>query len=187
MKVNGNMNMAKKPSERNAKSIDGFLHAMDKKYGLDTLGDNFFHDYMLFQFSYWEWRYENGDTPFGQVFQIPWIFGSKAIKRWEGKKDFWKKATFAKYKKVKKIDLESFTKIDKRKKPDYININEREEKEKSLFFNTIVGQVHCQMTTTMFNTESEYCLGCKFAQKCKTQLAKTYPGIYLMRKKHERK
>lgn len=188
MKVNSDRDMSKVPSDRALSSIRNFIKAMERKHGLETLGDNFYHDYLLFQFSYWEWQYTERDTPFGQTFQIPWIFGPKAIGRWDGKKPFWKKMAYAKYKRIKKINLDDFVNLNKgRKKPDYISINNREELDKDRFYGTVIGFVHCQMTTTMHNPTSSLCQECKFTNDCRTKLAKTYPGIYLTRKRNERK
>lgn len=130
--------------------------------------------YMLYQFRIYKDR--------GKVIQLNWILGNKSLERWNDRSKKQKKYITL----INNKDLRNYKKkklkIENEIQDSYfIELNEIEEKEKELFFNTDKCFVNCSLNTTLYNHKSKFCMNCKFKDKCKKELKNKYPKIYKMR------
>ena len=140
------------------------------------LHDEYLKTYLEFQFNHW---YKHESESEIKRIQPEWIFGDKALKRWE--KTDKKISAFVVRKNLKK-DIKFKAEF---KKENWNNIvlklNDKEEQNKTKFFNTVKGFYFCLETTTLYNHKSKYCFDCKFNKDCKEKLKQTYPKIFKKR------
>lgn len=138
----------------NEKTVLLFLQKVGRYYDLELLGDQWCWDYMSFQFAYWSSK----KTRFNGNIPANWIFGDKALERWNSKPDTW---TYYTDLFLKKYEIE--------RPVEYCKHSTREvyEIERQRFHNTIEGYINCQ-SFAKYSSKSLSCLTCKFKAKCKT-------------------
>lgn len=163
------------PSESAHKQIESFIDLLDKKYHIESVGNNLITTYFIFQFDYWS---KLDITAYNKQINLSYIIGPKAFKRWlDRDRDFdWTiesveigKLTITRGEIIKNIIDINETRIDDLK---------HEEIEKQRFVNTDRQLVHCIENTTLYNPKSKSCLFCKEKAACKILLEERYPQIY---------
>lgn len=119
----------------------------------NQINEKFIWDYIAFQMAYW---YDK-NTKFN--FQASWVFGDKAIERWDNKPESWAYYTQLFLNKVGIEKQVTFYKAD---------LTSVFEEERSKFFNTDQGFAHC-LLTSHYSENSNYCKICDFKDICKQQ------------------
>lgn len=143
---------------------------------------NLICQYTEYQFCYYYGR----QTKFDNRVFLNWIFGKKAIERWNqasfNQKNF--KAKFQFRPLIKKSVRQDETLKDAVAKfhsnLDKLDSNVEEEKRKLL--NKPEGFLWCLSNTTLFNHKSSCCAICNCQEDCKNALKKHYPRLYQLRK-----
>lgn len=135
------------------KTVLIFLQKISKVYDLESLGDWWCWWYISFQFAYWS----NKKTRFNGNIPQNWIFGDKAIERWNSKPDSW---WFYTNQFLQKYEIEEPV--------EYCKSSTKEiyEVERRRFHNTIEGFMNCQ-SFAKYSRKSLSCATCKFKEKCK--------------------
>lgn len=172
-----------KMTENKKKVVLNFIGTFLSHYNTELVQKDILNEYMTFQFNYW---YKQ-DAKYGQgvSIQLEWIIGSKAWERWLNLETNLNQKIKSKIqiKKGLKRDID-FKIIQNRNVGmlDYlIEVNEIEEHEKGMFFNTSKGFQNCTNNTSLYNHKSKFCISCKFKQKCKENLKEIYKHIYKKR------
>jgi len=113
------------------------------------------YDYIIFMLNFWG----NNDGPKRHDGVIPftWIFGNKAVERWNNKNDHWKyfNEEFCAKNGLKLIWTY----------PSNINLEDSHERERSKFHNTEYGYINCQDYAS-FSQLSVWCKKCDFKNIC---------------------
>lgn len=145
-----------------------------------VLGEDYIRSYMEFQFNHW-YRHD-GKYGKGASIQLEWIIGSKAWKRWISRTEKHKsKTSFIVNKDLKKnVKLKRF-KFDEGFKLRILKLNDEEEEEKNLYFNSSKGFINCTLNTTLYNHKSKFCASCNFQTKCKDELKERFAKVYKIR------
>jgi hypothetical protein len=155
-------------TDNESKCLNSFLDFLNKKYK-GRIDDNFIKNYTKYQFSYWnrlQTRHKNGYIP------ISWIYGKKAITRWEQDVDWLKfrqNSDFSISEKAN-VKLSFLTQIDT-----------QEESHKQKYHNKNKGLAWCSYNTTLYNHKSTNCLTCIFKLQCKEMLKLNMPNVYKLR------
>jgi len=143
--------------------------------------EDYLRKFVEYQFNYWYAQ----DTKYGKGtgIQPEWILGTKAWKRWLSRTEKQKaKTDFIIRKGLKKdVKLKKVKKYNKGAGKHFLNLNDAEEIEKELFYNTAKGFVNCMVNTTLYNHKSTKCAMCKYSTKCKKELRLTYPSVNKLR------
>jgi len=141
-----------------------FTNFLRTEYGELSIGKNWLYDYFCFHFEYWRTKnikYFKG----GGIIELSWVIGPKAVLRWKSRLSsysyFYKEGVI----KIFKISSEDYFSNFIEQKQTIIS---RGELERSRFFNTDMGFLHCVQTTSGYNTKYQKCKICKFRLKCKT-------------------
>lgn len=119
----------------------------------NQINEKFIWEYIAFQMAYW---YDK-NTKFN--LQASWIFGDKAINRWNSKQDNWEYFT---QQFLNKVGIErpiSFYKAN------LVNVF---EEERARYFNTDDGFMNC-LLNACYSEHSNYCKICDFKDICKQQ------------------
>lgn len=171
------------PTEQDKTVLRKFVDYVDNTYGLNTADIDWVVNYIESNFNFW-W---DVPTRFGTgVIMFSWVFGKKAIERYEKIKG--KDSKLARHRRSIRLGI-SLKIIDKYKKKEtsqdlsefVIGIREAEEKEKTRYYNTEEGLLWCISQTTLYNHLSHNCIVCNFKDKCKIVLKDNYPKIYKKR------
>lgn len=170
------------PSESAYRQTDNFLKLLDKKYTLESIGDNFLVTYFIFQFAYWS---ELDISAYTKNIVISYIIGPKAFQRWTGRDpefDYTIDLFQAKKTKVTKREALSLITGVSEQRQDKLK---HEDRERSRFANTDRQLNHCIENTTLFNPRSKHCLACKEKITCKEILEERFPQIFYYRFKRK--
>ena len=133
--------------------IDKFLVTLSKEQDLEALGDWFCWNYVAFQFSY----YSSIRTRMDGRYPANWIFGPKALQRWnERNQEYW---LYQVGKFMQECDIQIPV--------DYFssNLENQFEQERKRFFNSSLGLLHCQQFSR-FSEASPTCMICKHKKDC---------------------
>ena len=170
-------------TDKHKTTLRKFVDYVDNVYGLNSVDINWVVNYIESGFNLW-WdiptRFGVGNVMF------PWIFGKKAISRYENIKG--KDSRRARHKRTVRLGV-GIKIINKYKKKEtsqdllsfVIGIREAEEKEKIRYYNTEEGLLWCISQTTLYNHLSHNCIVCKSKDKCKIILKENYPKIFKKR------
>lgn len=164
------------------KMILNFIELFKEQNNSNFLGEDNLRKFMEYQFNFW---YKH-DSKYGKgtSIQIEWIIGSKALNRWESRTDNQKKKTDFIIRKNLKKDV-AFAEVDKGQsdacKNMLLAVRDHEELEKERFHNTAKGFLYCQISTTLYNHKSSFCVLCKKSLECKEFLKKTMNKVYKIR------
>jgi len=162
-------------SESAHKQIDKFLLTLDKKYTLESIGDQFIVTYFTFQFAYWS---ELDISAYSGRVVMAYIIGPKAFKRWLDRNtdfDYTFTSTLIEKTKVPRGEALNLIKEVREERHDLLK---HEELEKARFTNTERQLTHCLENTTLYSSRSVHCLSCKEKTTCKDILEKRYPQIF---------
>ena len=164
------------PSEASEKHINSFINLLDKRYKIETIGDNFITKYFIFQFDYWV----NLDlTSYNKTINLPYIIGKKAFDRWvKRNRDF--DYTIDKVDINKKLTIRQSDLLSIITKEGVIKegISRGEEIEKNRFQGTKRQLLHCIENTTLYNSKSKVCITCSEKRDCKKILEKRFPQVF---------
>lgn len=133
--------------------IKSFQKLLSKKYDIKTLGDWFCWNYVAFQFEY----YSGLRTKMKGKYPANWIFGKKALDRWENKNENWQYF-------VQKFLSEFEITLPVEYYQD--DVDGMFEQERKRFFNTDRGLLHC-LQFARYSEKSVSCLICKNKKDCK--------------------
>ena len=162
-------------TEREGNTLNVFIDLLDKKYNINSIGNDFLFRYFVFQFLYWsntELKHFNKKVNFNL------IIGSKAFKRWldrDTEFDFTLYDTWA----LNKLNVEKtyfLKKIEKEDNKSELNISE--ETEKKRLYGKVEGLNHCIEFTTMYDRKSRHCFECKFKVDCIEVQRVNLPTVY---------
>lgn len=132
-------------NERVEKLLNDFLDKVNT-----NIGEGWLLEFVVFQFSY----YDGMKTRFDRIY-LNWIFGEKAIDRWNNRTE--QQVYFAdEFKK----------KLGIKKEFESINIRDYIESEKLRFEDIYQRLIHCD-ELSLFIDDSDICKCCLFYQKCK--------------------
>lgn len=141
-----------------------FLVKVDKVYGLDGVGINFFIDYMSYAWNFWV-----GNIELKRKVSPGWIVGPKMFNRWIHKKDNYTSSyEYYLYRKLNtdRSKIRSELEFHIEEVPgDHISTSE--ENEKVRFENSLAQLYHCIQFTNLYNPKSVNCMVCKEKIKCK--------------------
>lgn len=141
------------PNERHEKLIKNFI----KRVGEHKLDNDFIFNYLVYQFS----RYYDAETRFGVgIVQLNWVTGDKALKKWNehGEQEAFRVQEF-------KVSYSLVNPLTKPVKIATSDMDAYNEKERSRFYNTERGFIHCQ-ENALYSPKSNKCNGCKFKENC---------------------
>jgi hypothetical protein len=174
-------NFQLKMSDSRLKMTLNFIENCKKFNNTTIIGEDYIMSYMEFQFNYW-YRVD-GKFGKGKSIQLEWIIGIKAWKRWIGRSEKQKKSSdyFVRKDLKSKVKVKRKIKIDPLVKNRFVNINDEEEFEKKLFFNSSKGFINCTINTTLYNHKSKICSDCNFKEKCKSELKNRFINVYKIR------
>lgn len=134
--------------------ITNFLKLLSKQQNLTQLGEWFCWYYVAFQFEY----YHSLKTRMDGRYPANWIFGPKALKRWnERDQEYWF------------YHVQQFLNNAEIEQPIEFcssDLETRFEQERKRFFNTDLGLVHC-LQFARYSVQSPSCLICKNKKDCK--------------------
>lgn len=134
--------------------ITSFLKLLSKQEDLQSLGDWFAWNYVAFQFEY----YSSLKTKMDGKYPANWIFGKKALERWNNKnEDHWLYYV--------QIFLSNCG-IEKPVEFCSLDIETRFEQERKRFFNTDLGLIHC-LQFSRYSAKSPSCMICENRKDCK--------------------
>jgi hypothetical protein len=166
------------PSESAEKNIHNFIKLLDKKYTLESIGDNFLATYFIFQFAYWS---ELDLTAYNKNIVISYIIGPKAFKRWvERDIEYDYTIDLIQVKKTNVTRGEAIRLISEVNEIRQDTLK-HEEREKIRFVKTDRQFTHCIENTTLYNPRSLHCLICKDKADCILLLEKRFPQIFFHR------
>jgi len=129
----------------NRKVIDIFINKYDNQ-----LNNDFIWDYISFQLEYWD----NKKTEYS--LRPLWIFGIKAIERWENKDSNWNYYTQLF---LNKYEIEKPVTYYKN------NLTDKFEEERKRFFGTENGLLNC-FASSFYDKKSKYCKICEYKDIC---------------------
>lgn len=153
--------------------MNNFVSLVEGRYGLDCVGPFFLFEYFTYQYDYWFHCELGGSTG---KFQLSWIIGEKALDRFEERFiDMVQARAFIRRHGLSQQEFEPVKKSD----PSKLKISE--ENDKKIFHNTDNGYGLCVEATTLINLKSPWCEECIFQDKCKDQLKRDYPLLYIKR------
>lgn len=156
--------------------IDNYLIRLDKIYGVDGLGVNFFIDYMSYA-----WNFYLGNTTNGKPKRkvtLGWIVGPKMLDRWINKKENYDSSyEYRLYRKLNTNRSKVRSELEFQfSESDGNGISISEENEKKRFGDSLAQLYHCMQFTTLFNPKSVNCMVCKQKVKCKQIKNGVNPG-----------
>ena len=159
--------------------IKTYFESTHQLYGKESLGTNFFIEYLQYQFWYWSDKKINT-----QYFSLNWFFGQKAVERFNKIKNGWKYYC-NQYFQSNFPNL--FKKIDQIEKP-VLKIIEKEDlfsfesiQRKRFLNQDVKGLFYCIENTTLFDIGDEACQNCHQKDSCKELLKKNYLKLYISR------
>ncbi len=170
------------PISNDESTLNKFVDYLDGSYGLSNIGIEFLVNWIESGFNYWF----DIPTQFGTgVIMFNWVFGAKAIERYEKIKVKDRKLNrytrkireevgirvLGRYRKIDIIDLDGFL----------LGVKKEEEEAKKLYYNTEEGLLWCRANTTLYNHSSELCLFCNNKGNCKRLLSEQMPKLYTKR------
>jgi hypothetical protein len=153
--------------ENEKKILEKFIKKNNKK------GFDFLSKYIEFQFNFWR----GCEINFLKI-RMSWIFGDKAVKRFEEKKQI--SPYFSHIRKQIPLNITSILNPPNQNY-DYCEIKPWEEKEKERFFNKKEGLIWCLDVTTLYNPKSIFCEDCNNKFTCKNLLETNLPKVYKKR------
>jgi len=168
--------------------IGRFADWMLTQYKPEQIGITFMIDFFKFQFS----RYAGVKTAYGRnAIMIHWLIGKKAQQAWLDQKH--SKKWLVKFKLKKEIELRLIDAFKEQIKDEktikaikrHKRLHLHEEVEKRRFYNTEKGFLYCHGTTTLYNSKSELCAGCKFQEQCIATLKFQFPKLHKIRIKND--
>ena len=129
-----------------SKSLDFFM-----SFYKDKLTQDFIWEYVSFQIAYWYNKKTNNK------FAVSWVFGEKAIQRWENKPE-----NYLYYTQLflNKLGIERPVFYYK------VNLRIKFEEMRALYFNTDKGFENCSINS-FYSNDSKYCEICDFKEICK--------------------
>lgn len=170
------------PTRNDESTLNKFLDYLDSKYDLSSLGIEYLVNWIESGFNHWfdmSTRFGVGEIMFN------WIFGAKAIDRYEGIRVQDRKWHRFKRKIRREVGINILSKFRKIKIEDLdeflLGTNELEEANKKKFYNTVEGLIWCRANTTLYNHSSELCLFCSNKNDCKILLKEQLPNLYKKR------
>ena len=179
--ITGNEAFRMNMTETRLTMTKSFISKVKDFNNTTILGEDYLRSYMEFQFNYW---FEH-DAKYGKgtSIQLEWIIGNKAWKRWIGRSEKYKKATshFVRKNLKRKIKFKIDGVRNKGWGDSMKRVNDIEEFEKSMFYNSAKGFINCTLNTTMYNHKSIKCVTCKYKEKCQVQLKEQLPSVYSLR------
>lgn len=165
-------------SDREEKMFQNFLSKIDRVYGLNGVGINFFIDYMSYA-----WNFYLGNTGNGQPKRkvTPgWIVGPKMFDRWIKKiENYDSSYEYRLYRKLNtnRSKIRSELEFQFSESEDISDISTSEENEKRRFGDSLAQLYHCIQFTTLFNPKSVNCILCKQKVKCRQIKNGINPGF----------
>lgn len=136
------------------KAMSAFIRKLKKTSDVRLLGDWFAWYYVAYQFMWWSDKVRlsrsNGKYP------ATWIFGDKAIERWNQRNDSWQYWT------DKFVEEHELTRPVEYCKADVEGLWEGERKR---FYNTDLGFLTCQ-ASSLYEEKSPTCITCKNRSLC---------------------
>ena len=169
-------NFKYKPNKSDFGSFRKFFDYYQARYKKVKMTDAFLIEYMNKQFEWIFYRDEVTEMKLNNV-RLTWLFGQKAIKRWEEKMADKSHSAHRKFKK-EGLALKGKSYIAE---IDYNAVEDFEENERARFYETEAGLTWCLENTTLFNGKSILCQNCPFAVECKAALKHYYPAIHKIR------
>lgn len=167
--------------------LEKFIDYVDDSYGLNAIDSEFLINWIESGFNYWF----DIPTRFGRgIVMFSWVFGKKAIERYEKIKHKDNKLSRFNRKIRKEVGVKILNKYRVERKESHSNSlyskmvlegSIVEEALKKRHLNTDEAQVICVLSTTLYNHKSRYCLQCRHSESCKEILRKTYPKIHTLR------
>lgn len=157
------------------KCIDNFVKFCIEKYG-ERAGIDFVASYTNYQFKYWNrlnTMYSKGYCP------VSWIYGKKAINRWDEDEDKFK--FFKNENTVMKKTKVNYSLNAEPVKGFIQSLNDVDEKERERYLNTNKGMAWCVMHTSLYNHKSTHCLECRYSKECKEMLILNMPNVAKLR------
>lgn len=157
-------------------TTDPFIDRFD---GSDTVNVGNYVDYIIHQCYVWkDWN------KWKDRFALSWVFGIKAIERYQTAKqgakyyqDLWLSDLKLNRNTIKGSVLDPKKEHPMRKFVDYPS----DDYSKERFLNTEDGYVMCVTETLMWSPSSKPCSICKYVSKCKVELSKQYPELLRLR------
>lgn len=138
-----------RPNDASIKLMETFVSKLDY-----SVGDGWLYDYVCYQFQ----RVKDFESKFYGARTMPaWIFGQKALKRYR-EASYEEKSYTEKF----KADLGLRNPLYKTGKIDLRNLFEN---ERSRFYGTYKGLVHC-LSLELFDVKSEFCNRCMHKSVC---------------------
>lgn len=161
-------------SESEKQTVRKFIYALSDDIAIQSIGFDWLFHYFCFQFSYWN----DLDTGYSKRIQMTWVLGQKAYERYKDRRDDFRflNEMFAIEKDISKSELKEITDVEVER--DYRDLHAVEDVERGRYHNELEGFAHCVLTTTLHNSNSEWCQTCEFAEECKQALRQEYPKIY---------
>lgn len=162
-------------TETSQKLVTKFLQFCDKKWKIQTLGENFLWNYLLFQFQYWDGL---EIVSFNNKINFSFIFGEKAYKRYVDRDveydwQLQESNLVSKY----KITQDDFSSLFSKSQSSVFYQNPT----RLIGLNTLNGLNNCLEFTTLYDFKDVSCILCKYKEECKKLLETNYPDIYKSR------
>lgn len=167
------------PSQTAEKQILNFIKLLDKKYTLESIGNNFLVTYFIFQFAYWS---ELEIDAYNKTIVVSYIVGPKAFQRWldrDVEYDFTIDSTLIQKTNVTKGEALKLIEEEGEERND--DKWRHEEIERKRFEGTDRQLTNCIENTTLYHPKSLTCIMCKEKATCKALLEERFPQIYFHR------
>jgi len=164
--------------------LEKYLDYVDNTYNLEHCSYVFFVNWIESGFNYWYKPFSKG---IHRMIYFNWVFGKKAIDRYERIKHKDNSLDHIKHRSLKtKAGIAILSKYRKRHsktkyREQYVKVNSIEETEKKRYYNTVEGFLWCVANTTLFNHRSNACILCKNKTNCKESLRESYPKVFKLR------
>jgi len=147
-----------------------------------TAGETFIRYWIEYQVNYYNTdavKAREQKLKASNIILMTWIFGQKAIKRWE--KSFKETNSSRVAQNIGQFKEFAKSKLSKFANQAVIELSVGEEHEKRRYLNGKLGLAYCIMQTTLYNHKSTICLSCNYKQHCKEALKDNYPAVYKIR------
>lgn len=144
------------PSENQKKQINNFIDYLDKQVGLQSIGEEWIFNYLVFSFKQ---RSEQKTRFNGKFLPLNLIIGKKAFQLYEKRGKSWLYWN-DQFMKGHNISFDGETALNELKTKDF-----KDELRKQYYKD--VHPLHLCLWTVEYSKKSKYCLQCKDKKSCK--------------------
>lgn len=152
---------------------------------MDTFGDNVGEEFIrkFTEYGMQSWFNDGSERDYSKAVRFSWIFGKKAIERWN--KCSIETNVFITRKGLKTRHKINVVRRESSLSKLLVTVRPAEEKSKGLYLNTKRGLVWCVANTTLYFHKSSACAMCENKIDCKDILKREYPKVYKTRGYHD--